>query len=67
MSGYENLNARPVHWEPVVNPEPVYDSPSQKREYEAAVLANPRRPGESLLAWMERVSAAASREPGAEG
>lgn len=75
--GYVNQSARSTEWTPVVNPSPKYDGVEEKRRWENAVPATPRREGEDICDWLRRVSAAAGgvtgdrelareREPGAD-
>jgi len=81
--GYENQTQRPaVEWKPVMVPDPAYDSPQDKARHEEAVRSTPRRPGEDVCGWMDRVTAEVralelgrlpyrdspfEREPGQEG
>ncbi len=57
-----------TEWTPVVNPEPVFSGPDEKRRYEDAIARNPRLPGHDPIAWIERVCAEAKgeRAPGVQ-
>jgi hypothetical protein len=65
-AGYENLTSRgqmhlvkpdekkPIEWERVVVPTPLFDSAQQKLDTEAVQKESPRRPGEDINEWMQR-------------
>lgn len=75
--GYENQTRRGPEWKPVLVPGPVFDSPDDKARHEEALRTTPRRVGEDVCAWLDRVTAAVAgapvqaqlpyREPGEEG
>ena len=46
-------------WVGVVCPDPVFSSADEKFRLEAAIQRHPRQAGEDVVAWLERVNAAA--------
>lgn len=54
-----STDEKPKKWIPVEVPRSVFDSPDEKRRYEAAMARCPRQPGEDVVAWIERVGAEA--------
>ena len=78
--GYENLSDQKTKWEPVQVPSPVFKSAQEKQRIDSAIAENPRRQGEGLTDWFDRILAIAGvtamanaglpyreRDPGEEG
>jgi len=78
--GYRNQTAeKPAgKWEHTICPSPLFDSARDKLAMDAALRENPRRAGEDIIGWLERVNYAAGqmrldqcepreRTPGEEG
>ena len=57
--GWSSSDSERKVWEPVQIPRPVFSSPAEKRRIEQAMVDHPRRPGEEIVDWIERVNAAA--------
>lgn len=65
---WENLSDKPKERAHI--PDLFWRSADERLRYHYAIDANPRRAGEALSDWLERISAAAAgleREPGGEG
>jgi hypothetical protein len=58
-SSGEKSDDKPRVWVPVIVPKPVFNGSDETRRYQDAVTYNPRREGEGIVEWMERVNAAA--------
>lgn len=62
VKGYVNQTAeRTEVRERVVCPSPLFNSARDKLAMDAALLENPRRAGEDVIAWLERVNVAAGQ------
>lgn len=81
MTGYRNLTKEQEQSVPSGPPasypsRSLFNGPGDKAAWDAAHAANPRKPGEEIVVWLERVKAAAEkptrlpyvdRDPGEEG
>lgn len=50
---------QPFKWVPVIKPGSAFDDRTQEVRMNDAQLDNPRREGESLVSWIERLNVAA--------
>jgi len=65
MSRRDSIRPEKQKWEAVVCPAPVFASAQEAQAMHNAVADNPRREGEEITAWMERLlrEAGASTSP----